>query len=306
MQMAAVILSLILLQPARLYFQRGQPIPVRIDTQAMAQLAHVDAASPLVLLLLGGDGRLYGKAALQPGVKEVDLASLFGKKDGRPFSLWDGHTYFIQLQAAGQAVGSPLVVAPLKQPGHVQDEPDALRIYPEQLVEMRTTLGSIFIRLDPEAAPHTTQVFSDLVAGGFYTRLLFHRVVPGFVIQGGDPAGNGSGGPGFFTDLEPSTKPHQRGTVSMARQGNGVNTAGSQFFICLSRQGCAALDQHYTAFGDVVAGMATVDRITALPTLKDGTARPVSPPMILEAKLIPAPPRPVETPPPATIKVPAG
>jgi peptidyl-prolyl cis-trans isomerase B (cyclophilin B) len=129
---------------------------------------------------------------------------------------------------------------------------------------VETERGSIVIELYPEVAPKTVENFEKLVKQGFYDNLTFHRVVPGFVVQGGDPAGNGTGGPGY--DVEGEIKPgekHLRGTVATARTGDEVNpqrrSSGSQFYICLEPQ--PGLDGQYTIFGQVISGMETVDRI---------------------------------------------
>src|SRR5215469_2320879 len=129
---------------------------------------------------------------------------------------------------------------------------------------LETDRGSIIIELYPEVAPKTVENFEKLVNQGFYNNLIFHRVVPGFVVQGGDPAGNGTGGPGY--DVEGEIKPgekHLRGTVATARTGDEVNpkrrSSGSQFYICLEPQ--PGLDGQYTIFGQVVSGMDVIDKI---------------------------------------------
>jgi cyclophilin family peptidyl-prolyl cis-trans isomerase len=127
-----------------------------------------------------------------------------------------------------------------------------------------TDRGTVVIELYPEVAPKTVENFEKLVSDGFYNNLTFHRVVPGFVVQGGDPAGNGTGGPGYDVvgEIKPGEK-HLRGTVATARTGDEVNpqrkSSGSQFYICLEPQ--PGLDGQYTIFGCVIAGMDVVDKI---------------------------------------------
>lgn len=125
----------------------------------------------------------------------------------------------------------------------------------------------IVIELDPAAAPNTVANFISLVEDGFYDGLIFHRVIPGFMIQGGDPAGNGSSGPdytikGEFTSngFENNLK-HERGVISMAR-AQDPDSAGSQFFIMVEE--ASHLDGNYAAFGKVIEGMETVDAIVAV------------------------------------------
>ncbi|MDE6586310.1 MAG: peptidylprolyl isomerase [Clostridia bacterium] len=124
--------------------------------------------------------------------------------------------------------------------------------------------------LYPDKAPNTVNNFISLVKSGFYDGLIFHRVIPGFVIQGGDPAGEGTGGPGYtikgeFTmnRFKGNDIKHLRGVLSMARALH-PNSAGSQFFIM--HQNAASLDGQYAAFGKVIEGMEVVDEIVAVHT----------------------------------------
>ena len=127
----------------------------------------------------------------------------------------------------------------------------------------------IKIELYPEIAPNTVRNFVSLVQKGFYNGLIFHRVIPGFMIQGGDPEGTGVGGPGYSISGEFSsndfnnTLKHDRGVISMAR-GTDSDTAGSQFFIMTKAN--SSLDGKYAAFGKVTEGMVTVDKIVSVET----------------------------------------
>lgn len=129
--------------------------------------------------------------------------------------------------------------------------------------------GVMLLELEPEAAPVTVENFVNLAKAGFYDGLIFHRVIPGFMIQGGDPEGTGMGGPGtnikgeFASNGWNNPIQHTRGVISMARSGN-PNSAGSQFFIM--HQNAPHLDGSYAAFGQVVEGLDVVDRIAAAPT----------------------------------------
>lgn len=118
--------------------------------------------------------------------------------------------------------------------------------------------GEIKIEFYPEDAPKTVENFVTLARKGFYDGLTFHRVVPGFVVQGGDPKGNGTGGPGYTIKAEFNKRKHVRGTVAMAR-AQDPNSAGSQFYITFGPQ--PGLDGQYTVFGQVVSGMESVDKI---------------------------------------------
>ena len=118
--------------------------------------------------------------------------------------------------------------------------------------------GKVEMDLYPDVAPATVENFAKLSEAGFYNGLTFHRVEPGFVVQGGDPNGNGTGGPGYAIKGEFSGKPHLRGTVAMARTAD-PDSAGSQFYICLAP--APFLDGKYAVFGQVTKGMEFVDQI---------------------------------------------
>lgn len=127
--------------------------------------------------------------------------------------------------------------------------------------------GSIEIELYPKAAPNTVANFVSLVSSGFYDNNTFHRLVPGFVLQGGDPSGDGTGGPGYTikgefakNNYKNNTISHTTGIISMAR-AKGYNTAGSQFFIVLDDNAKFSLDTLYAAFGKVTKGMDIIKEI---------------------------------------------
>ncbi len=127
----------------------------------------------------------------------------------------------------------------------------------------------ITLELYPEVASNTVANFIDLIQKGFYNGLIFHRVIPGFMIQGGDPEGRGTGGPGyrikgeFSSNKVPNDLKHARGIISMARSGH-PDSAGSQFFIM--HQDSTHLDGQYAAFGKVLTGLEEVDRIAKVAT----------------------------------------
>ena len=126
---------------------------------------------------------------------------------------------------------------------------------------MVTDKGTMLIEFYDQDAPGTVKNFVDLSKKGFYDGLIFHRVIPDFMIQGGDPTGTGRGGPGYKIDCDLSggNQYHDRGVLSMAHAGR--NTGGSQFFICHSRNNTAHLDGNHTCFGKVVEGVETIDLI---------------------------------------------
>lgn len=149
-----------------------------------------------------------------------------------------------------------------------------------------TKFGEITIRFYPEEAPRHVENFINLAKLGFYNGTTFHRVVPGFIIQGGDPLSkeadrklHGTGGPGYWLNPELNDRPHKRGAVSMAkvpRESNSTrdfNDSGSQFFICVAD--ASGLDRRYTVFGEVFRGMDVVDKIVAVP--RDEFDNPLEP-----------------------------
>lgn len=125
-------------------------------------------------------------------------------------------------------------------------------------VLIETDLGSIKIELLPDVAPNTVANFKVLVSNGYYDGIIFHRVIPGFMAQTGDPTGTGTSGPGYRINAEFNATKHVRGTVAMARTAD-PDSAGSQFYICFGPQ--PHLDRQYTVFGQVVEGMEVVDQV---------------------------------------------
>lgn len=143
---------------------------------------------------------------------------------------------------------------------------------PREVAILETNFGAMVIAFHINEAPNHSMAFKRLVKSGFYDCTKFHRIVPNFVIQGGDiftrdetPENDGYGGPGYTLDQEFNDLPHGAGVVSMAR-AQDPNSAGSQFFICLSRQGTKALDGKYTVFGKVIGGLDVMDAIAKVPT----------------------------------------
>jgi peptidyl-prolyl cis-trans isomerase B (cyclophilin B) len=145
---------------------------------------------------------------------------------------------------------------------------------------MNTSQGPIELELFDDDAPQTVANFRKLAGENFYDGVIFHRVIPEFMIQGGDPQGTGTGGPGYTFDDEFNQHKVVRGALAMANAG--PNTNGSQFFIVTT--GAAPwLDGKHTVFGQVTGGMDTVDAIEGLPT--DGRDRPLEPPVIESIEL---------------------
>lgn len=152
-------------------------------------------------------------------------------------------------------------------------------------VKLETTEGDLIVELWPDVAPAHTENFLKLSRQGFYDGLTFHRVLPGFVIQGGCPRGDGTGGPGWNVKAEFNDREHEKGVLSMARSQD-PDSAGSQFFVCLSREHCQHLDNQYTAFGKVIEGLDAVDKIADAPLADRRSGRPAKPATINKATVL--------------------
>jgi peptidyl-prolyl cis-trans isomerase B (cyclophilin B) len=149
-------------------------------------------------------------------------------------------------------------------------------------VTLATSCGDITVRLNLKAAPTTAASFVSLARSGFFDNTIFHRIVPGFVIQGGDPTGSGNGGPGYTTrDVPPKGTKYTKGVVAMAKTGQQpAGTAGSQFYIVTG--GDAGLPPDYALLGRVVKGLAAAERIDALGDPQSGEVGTPLRPVLLE------------------------
>ena len=169
---------------------------------------------------------------------------------------------------------SILVLAVIAGPASAAGEDNATKVL------LKTSMGDITIQLYDDM-PITTGNFQKLVETGFYDGVIFHRVIDGFMIQGGDPEGTGMGGPGYeIADEFTDHNRNDRGTIAMAN--SGPNTGGSQFFINLVDN--SFLDDKHPAFGRVIAGMDVVDAIGKVQ--KDASDRPLTEVKIIEAKIV--------------------
>ncbi len=306
--------------PDRLYHGVGQRVVVLVSTPEN------QTAEPSIKLHDAATLKVIATAPAARG--RADLSSLFPML----WSEKPERVLLAQLYLNDRAFGAPLVLQPLvtpniatrvnpttlavseadeavvifeddrlasqnaqggSQPAEREVVYSGLRVYVEQQAVLQTSRGEIVFRLRPDAAPNTAFNFMHLVQGGFYTNIIFHRVVDTlpdgrpFVIQVGDPSGTGSGGPGYMIDLEKSTLPHDFGVLSMARAAD-PNTNGSQIFVCLSKEGTSFLDGRYTAFAQAVSGSEAILDIARVPV--DADDRPLDPPMIERAFLRDAPP----------------
>ncbi len=288
------------LVPDRLYYGVERPVPMTVTVPADAK------GDPVVELYNAGEKKPAASAPVAAG--SVNLATLFP-------TLWSDKTtnvQYAQLKVGDKAIGSPVVIQPLLNAhpavggmgGPVEVPPrsgplSGIRAYTEKFVQFDTTYGTITFKLRADQAPNTAWNFRSLVEGGFYTDIVFHRIMgptqgkPGFMAQVGDPTGTGGGGPGYNIDLEDSKLRHDFGVLSMART-NDPNTNGSQVFVCFSRDGTSFLDGNYCAFAQAVDGADAIIKLGAHPVEAKGGREPSSPvdpkPKLTAAKLIDAPP----------------
>jgi peptidyl-prolyl cis-trans isomerase B (cyclophilin B) len=273
------------LSPAKMWVPPGQPLNVVVEPPGEARLVVTD---------FDGDTRLEPKdpaAANVSGNATVDLNKVFEdiKKPG---------TYILYVvpkdKDLPEFLGTPLVI-------NVREDrrrgapagPMITRVEPLRYAVMTTKQGPITMGFYYDFAPNTVSSFLTLASQGYFDGLTFHRIVPGFVVQGGDPRGGdpnpefrGTGSPGYQIDAEFNERPHKEGVLSMARNGDPMeqtgnmprcewaNSAGSQFFICLEYERTRALDRKYTAFGRVTDGMKAVQAVAAAPLEDPGAGRP--------------------------------
>jgi len=166
-------------------------------------------------------------------------------------------------------IGTCTALVSVAQQSTKKFTPQEIKKMSETTAVLETKFGSITLKFFPDVAPGHVKNFIDLAKKGFYDGTTFHRVIPGFMIQGGDPNSknpdkrtHGTGGPGYTIKAEFNDKPHKRGTLSMAR-AQSPDSAGSQFFICVKDS--PFLDRQYTVFGEVVSGMDVADKIVSQP-----------------------------------------
>ncbi|MGI8944981.1 MAG: peptidylprolyl isomerase [Thermoleophilaceae bacterium] len=186
--------------------------------------------------------------------------------------------------AAGKGGGCRQVKAPAAKPDGDERKP-AAKLDPAKTYDVvfETNCGSFTIRLDVKAAPATTASFVALARKGFFDGTIFHRIVPGFVIQGGDPTGTGTGGPGYSTvDRPPQDAAYTKGVVAMAKtEAEPPGTAGSQFYVVTGAD--AELPPEYALLGEVERGLDVTQRIGRLGDPASATGEPTQPVVIAKA-----------------------
>ena len=275
----AILLSLFsVLVPTKMWYAPDQPLTVTID-----------AKQAVVLVLTDFKGLRINTdvpARVEPGAT-VDVRSLFPAMRIGTYILYASPENVPVDRATHEYIGTPLVIE-LRG----DDRPGAasgtivIKVEPLCVAKFDTDAGEMTAAFYYDSAPNTVTNFLELSRGGFYDGLIFHRVVPDFVVQAGDPLGDGSGGPGYQIDAEFNSKPHLEGVLSMAREGDPMeregamprpdyaNSAGSQFFICLNYDRTKRLDRKYTAFGQLIDGLDAMRKIGSAEIADEGSGKP--------------------------------
>jgi peptidyl-prolyl cis-trans isomerase B (cyclophilin B) len=273
--LVSLIMSLFsVLLPAKMWFTPTEPIAF-----------HVDSKTPTSLVLTKFDGTAVtaaGSTDAPIGDATVDLRTIYP-------DLNDPGTYVLFAVPKGKTtadfVGTPVVLEVLTEHGSV----NCVRVEPLRYEVVTSSEGPFTLAFYYDSAPNHVDSFLRLASEGYFDGLTFHRILPGFVIQGGDPKGDGSGGPGYSVNAEFNGHKHTEGVLSMAR-AQDVNSAGSQFFVCLDYAHTAQLDGKYTAFGQVTDGMDAVKKIAATPLSNADAGTPVKAPTIVKAEVLPVTP----------------
>ena len=277
MSLAPIFAALFsVLVPAKMWFAPSQPDEFRNDSKDEVTLVLTDFG--------GKPMEAKGSADVAAG-KSVDVKSVFPQ-------LATVGTYVLYAVPKGKSlpdfVGTPVVVE-VRSDTHGGAEPNVTKVQPLQYALMQTQQGPITMVFWYDVAPNTVDSFLRLSEQGYYDGLTFHRILPGFVIQGGDPKGNGSGGPGYNLEAEFNPRKHEAGVLSMAR-ATDPNSAGSQFFVCLNYEKTQHLDNQYTAFGKVEKGMDAVNAIAATKLSNPEEGTPAKPPVIEKITVKPVTP----------------
>ncbi|HEX8322557.1 MAG TPA: peptidylprolyl isomerase [Tepidisphaeraceae bacterium] len=278
--------------PGKLWFAPGQPMPIDVKAEQAVTLVLTDFTGRVI------DAKVDAKVE---SPKQVDLAQLYPGLPGGCYVL-----SAVPVDGSKPFVGTPLVVQARvdKRPGGPAGTL-VYRVEPLRYAVMETDQGSMTLAFYYDVAPNTVGNFLRLADEGYFDGIAFHRIIRDFVLQAGDPLSlddsrAGTGGPGYTINPEFNRRPHTRGTLSMARQGDegeqrgsppgpvAANSASSQFFICLDYARTKALDGKYTVFGRVVGGDDTMLKLASVPTGRGD--RPITPPLIKKLTVKPVTP----------------
>jgi len=255
------------LVPTKMWFAPDKPDEIQVKSQGDVTLVLTDFEGKAIAPKGSADasaGKTVDVKSIFPQLSSVGTFVLYAVPKGKSLPEFDG---------------TPVVIEVRGDRRQGDDKPLVTKVEPLQYAEMKTAEGPLTMVFYYDVAPNTSDSFLRLASEGYYDGLTFHRIVPGFVIQGGDPRGTGNGGPGYNLEAEFNDRPHLPGVLSMART-NDPNSAGSQFFVCLNYDNTKHLDHKYTAFGKVVSGMDAVNKIAATPLADAQSGTPKAPQVI--------------------------
>ena len=264
------------LTPSKNWFAPDQPLTVNIKAEGDARL---------VLTNFTGSKIDAKGGAEVSGETSKDVKQIF------PEALSQPGAYLLYVVPKGKDLpdfeGTPLVISVREDKRRAAAPgPMVTKVEPLRYAVMSTKQGNMTMAFYYDVAPHTVENFLSLATHGYFDGLKFHRILPGFVIQGGDPRGDGTGGPGYQIPAEFNERPHVEGVLSMARS-NEPDSAGSQFFVCLDYAKTQQLDRKYTAFGKVVEGFDTAKKIAETPLADPNAGKPVQAPLIDKVEVKP-------------------
>lgn len=326
---SAVMMLLLVMAPVKPYVKPGEPVEVRFaqsqneQAQKMTRTLGFKALEVPELFqnapageVVTADGKPLFQAYRLSNGSVTALEAKNVKVDASEGSV-DIAAFYPQIRESGSYIlvwktSTPLVINTLSNPGFTRDmldsipedqkaklskevmaqfEPVAIHIVPLEYATISTDKGEIKATFAYDVASHTVENFISLAEQKYYDGTVFHRIIKGFMIQGGDSLGTtaeraGTGGPGYGVVQEFSKKPHVRGVLSMARSSD-PDSAGGQFFIMHATK--PHLNGSYTAFGQVVEGMDVVDKLAETPVTDDnGSTKPENRPMIKSIRILPA------------------
>ena len=292
MAIASWIVALFsVLIPSKMWYAPNEKLLVRIDAQAQ-----------VILVMSDFQGRRIDTdvpTTFEPGATPDIRATFPAMRIGTYVLYAIPTTKFQPNEPTRGFVGTPLVIG-LRG----DDRPGAatgaivVKVEPLSVAKFTTSVGEMTAAFYYDVAPNTVANFLNLSREGFYDGRLFHRVVPDFVVQTGDPLGDNSGGPGYQIQAEFNGRPHLEGVMSMAREGDPMesqgamprpeyaNSAGSQFFICLNYDKTKRLDHKYTAFGQVVSGIDVLRKIGGGEVDSPATGHPKEPVKIEKVEIL--------------------
>ena len=276
-----VLMLFSVLVPTKMWYSPGQPLMFTVKaekdaTVVLTDFEHGSSIAPKGNAAVGHE-KPFDARQIFPDLNTPGVYVLYAKAAGG-----DDKT-----NEPGHFLGTPVVISVRADSRRGAPEgPMVVRVEPLRYAVMSTDFGDVTMAFYYDVAPNTVDNFLRLASGGYFDGLTFHRIVPGFVIQGGDPRGDGTGGPGYSIDAEFNDRQHREGVLSMARSQD-PNSGGSQFFVCLNYENTAQLDRKYTAFGKVMSGMDAVKKIAAVPIADQQAGRPEKPPVIKQVTVLP-------------------